>query len=374
MLAMIPRRLPLVTAAALFLSMIPTYAQTIAYDAPAVQPGNQNFTGNLGLDFDVSQPIVIQALGAFDSNGDGITGPVQVAIFNRDTTSQVTPAVTFAGNGTLVNEDRFLPLVPAVVLGPGHYSVVAVGFGAADLNGNSGCVGNAAASCFGGNTFKLSKENGDGLITFVGSGRFDGNATLDYPTTVDGGPSNRYLAGTFQFIAFQAEVGYAANLSAGQSVIDLTNTGATGGNDSTDFICADVYVFAQDQQLISCCACQLSPNDLQTLSVQADLISNTLTPGVPTGVTTMLLASTGTCDAASVTPTTLTTGLRAWGTTLHAAPGGKFAVTENAFSDVTLSTSELTKMTQLCGFIESNGSGFGICNTCTSGAAGASKR
>lgn len=53
-------------------------------------------------------------------------------------------------------------------------------------------------------------------------------------------------------------------------------------------ICANVYVLADDQQLIACCACPLTPNHLQTLSVKNDLVSNTLTPGIPTDVTSAL--------------------------------------------------------------------------------------
>jgi hypothetical protein len=177
------------------------------------------------------------------------------------------------------------------------------------------------------------------------------------------------------------QIRYAANLGAGQSVVNLTNAGTNGGDDTTDFICANVYVFAQDQQLISCCACPLSPNDLQTLSVQNDLINNTLTPGVPTGVTIGIVASddTGTpgCNAATVDPTKLVSGLRAWGTTLHAAPGGGFAVTETEFSQVGLSGgpgSEFAKMTSFCGFIQADGSKFGICGSCHPGAQGAQKQ
>jgi hypothetical protein len=48
-----------------------------------------------------------------------------------------------------------------------------------------------------------------------------------------------------------AQIRYAANLGAGQSVVNLTNAGTNGGNDATDYICANVYVFAQDKQLIS---------------------------------------------------------------------------------------------------------------------------
>jgi hypothetical protein len=176
----------------------------------------------------------------------------------------------------------------------------------------------------------------------------------------------------------QYQVRYAANLGAGASVIDLTNAGTVGGDDVNDLICANVYVFAQDQQLISCCACPLSPNDLQSLNVQTDLINNTLTPGVPTGVTIGLVATEDlqipaphTCNAAI--PDITVPGLRAWGTTLHAAPGGTFALTETEFSFAGLSIGEYAKMTSFCAFIQADGSGFGICNSCAPTAAGAAK-
>jgi hypothetical protein len=66
-------------AAAIALLTTVAHAQTIAYDVP-VQPGNQAFTGNLGLDFNVNQSIVLTGLVAFDSNGDGFVNSITVAI------------------------------------------------------------------------------------------------------------------------------------------------------------------------------------------------------------------------------------------------------------------------------------------------------
>jgi hypothetical protein len=175
--------------------------------------------------------------------------------------------------------------------------------------------------------------------------------------------------------AFQ--VRYYANLSAGDGALNLTNAGVMGGLDPGGDICANVYVFAQDQQLAACCACPLTPNHLRTLSVQKDLISNLLTPGVPTAITVAIattLETGGLCDGASVQASQLVPGLRAWGTTLHALPGGAYGITETEFSPVLLGASELTKLTQYCGFIEAIGSGYGICNSCRDGAAGAEKQ
>ena len=171
---------------------------------------------------------------------------------------------------------------------------------------------------------------------------------------------------------------YFANLSVGDGAVNMTNIGTLGGLDPGGDICANVYVFAQDQQLAACCACQLTPNHLVTLSVQKDLLSNLLTPGVPSAITVAVVSTaqtTGTCNASTITSNQLTPGLRAWGTTLHALPGGSgYTVSEAEFSPGLLSQSELTKITQYCGFIQAIGSGYGICNSCKNGAAGAQKQ
>jgi hypothetical protein len=173
--------------------------------------------------------------------------------------------------------------------------------------------------------------------------------------------------------AFQ--ISYAANLTVGLGNINITN--ASGGYEPSGDICVNVYAFAEDQQLIACCACLLTPNHLKTMAV-TDLLANTLTPGVPTGITIGLLATqdpTGAaCDAGNIGSSTLASGMRAWGTVIHQAPGGGYAVTENEFSKVALSPTELSKLGSLCGFIEADGSFFGICKSCSPGAAGATKQ
>jgi len=182
------------------------------------------------------------------------------------------------------------------------------------------------------------------------------------------------------------QVRYASNLAVGDSVINITNTGA---NSSRAFptqdggICVNAYAFSPDEQLISCCSCFVTPDGLASLSVRNDLISNTLTPGVPTGIVVKLLSSAGTgngCSAATVgtAPNTIVSGLAAWGTTIHplpvtpGTPATTFGVTETPFTPSTLSAAELTRITTLCGFIQTNGSGFGICKACRLGGLGAS--
>jgi hypothetical protein len=163
------------------------------------------------------------------------------------------------------------------------------------------------------------------------------------------------------------QVRYATNMGAAGAKINITNTGASGGN-----ICVNVYAFAPDEQLISCCTCNITPDGLSSIGVRASLTNDTLTGVVPTSVVIKLVASSGSaCNAAVVN--NLASGMLAWGTTTHilpvtpGSPATTFGVTETAFSPSTLSATELSRITALCGFIQTDGSGAGICGGCTLG-------
>jgi hypothetical protein len=175
------------------------------------------------------------------------------------------------------------------------------------------------------------------------------------------------------------QVHYFANLNQADSFINITNTGATNAN-----LCTNVYTFSPDEQEISCCSCVVTPNALVSLSVKNDLISNTLTPAIPTSVVVKLLASTGgACNAA--VPGALASGLLAWGSTYRQItktvttpspywwqpPTTTTTTTafmaETPFLPSTLSAGELARISAFCGNIQANGSGFGICRSCRLG-------
>jgi hypothetical protein len=103
--------------------------------------------------------------------------------------------VTLTGtSGTLAGNYRFAPLSTPLLLLPGFYSIVAVGFGASDRNGNESLAG-----------FTVMTDNGGGAISFVGTGRFNNLTTLAYPTNSSanqGFPNlspHPYAGGSFQF-------------------------------------------------------------------------------------------------------------------------------------------------------------------------------
>jgi hypothetical protein len=179
------------------------------------ETGNQGYTGNLGMDFDVLAPIYVTRVGAYDGRqevpvvgqlGDGVqpideVAPIvgdlvdsfliEVGIFDRNT--QTLVAGTFAtvtGLDPLDGKSRFVDIAD-VFLGAGQYSIVARGYSDANKNGNAGIGGTPP-----------SINDGGGLISFVGGARYglEGNV-FAFPTTLDGGPANRYDAGTFEFVA-----------------------------------------------------------------------------------------------------------------------------------------------------------------------------
>ncbi|MGD1093186.1 MAG: ice-binding family protein [Bryobacteraceae bacterium] len=228
------------------------------------------------------------------------------------------------------------------------------------------------------------------------------------------------------------QIGYAANLNIGDSVVNLSNDGANGGfrSGTTGNICVNVFTFDAQEEEIACCSCLVTPDGLNSLSAKSDLISNTLTPATPTSLVIKLVASTPGIDTtgnyticnpatAGATPGVIATtnGLLAWGTTLEPSSAtGTYGAVNVPFINGTLSTSlagvtstptgslvssslgagtatvtvtggqtivtfidtatassELAGLTRVCSFIQSTGTGFGICNSCRLGALGGAK-
>jgi len=171
-------------------------ATNIAYIVPAATVGLQTLPNPyaLGMDFNVVSTIVVTRLGAFDSGSDGInaSSTLTTQIFNRDGPSPTVVATTnfsSATPGELVGGSRFQTLATPIVLTNGSYSVVGYGYDGNNRNGNPGT----------GNVKTWTTDDGGGLLAFVGGGRFGPFAPGGFPTTLDGGPADRYAAGTFEY-------------------------------------------------------------------------------------------------------------------------------------------------------------------------------
>ena len=192
-------------------------------------------------------------------------------------------------------------------------------------------------------------------------------------TSLEGGTGNTATASVT--VGDVMQVGYISNLDAGDSFVNIMNTGQSGQN-----ICVNVYAFNAAEAMVSCCACLVSPNALVSLSARNDLINNSLVPAFPSSLTIHLIPTTAgpssSCNPASATTANISYGLRASNTTLHPNPTGTlgYRVTENNLSESALSPIELANLAQTCLFIEANGSGFGICNSCELGGLGAARQ
>ena len=168
--------------------------------------------------------------------------------------------------------------------------------------------------------------------------------------------------------AWQTSIGNLNGPSKSDGFISIFNSNA-------GYVNSQVYVFdAIDEQLVACCYCQLSPNQAATMSAVKMLTSNTLTPAKPTSVTVALVTTTTNYGPTTPAPT-FTTGIRGTRTSTHLAanyPGvaGNFA-TEAPLSAVSITAAQYAGWANTCGFINADGSGFGICGGCSTGASNA---
>jgi len=140
---------------------------------------------------------------------------------------------------------------------------------------------------------------------------------------------------------------------APDGTVQLTNTGTTGTAPVAANVWALIYVFYPDEEMAECCSCELTPNDLRTLSVNGDLTSNPLTSSPLTSGTITIISSS------STTPTKITPSgtIRAWGT--HILTTG---VTEEEFQTSNLGSAEGAQLQHECSAIQLDGSGHGICS------------
>ncbi len=186
-----------VAVLSVFTVAAPSAMAIVAYNVPAGTVGNQAFGGALGMDFTVNDSIIIDSLGVFDSGSNGLSTPITARIFDRTRPQVAIATLVFpAGSpGTLIDGSRFLDLTVPLQLPAGFQgTIVASGYNGAEPNGNQGSV-----------ALGLTTDNGGGLISFLPTTRF-GNDPNQFPFSGDGGPANRYAAGTFNFGASKATV------------------------------------------------------------------------------------------------------------------------------------------------------------------------
>ena len=321
--------------------------------------------------------------------------PSTIAIGGVSTLTFTISNVDFVTTQTNISFNDVLP--PGVVL--------------PTFSGPSNCIGATTATGQNNSVYHVGLSGGtlgpnaSCTISFQVSGTTPGELTntSGVISSTEGGNGNNATAvltvlttANFGVFSDAFQLGYAANLNIGDSVVNLTNAGYYGGSfgaGTTGNICVNAYVFDPQEEEIGCCACLVTPDGLNSLSVKSDLISKQpVTPAVPTSVVIKLVAtspaqmgaSSTVCNPSiagaavslvTPTPNTLAPGLTAWGSTLEpSASPGTYGPVNVPFLNKALSISEMTGLTSLCNFIQANGSGFGICKSCRLGALGGSKK
>jgi hypothetical protein len=132
----------------------------------------------------------------------------------------------------------------------------------------------------------------------------------------------------------------------------------------TGNICANIYVYAADQQLTTCCGCPVSGNGLVHESVRTDLLSNFLTRQEPNeGVIQIVsgLPTGGVCDPTDVDPFPLPE-IDSWLTHVQNKVGTAFPITEGRGDEELLSPQEFGTLEGDCASAIRLGSGFGVCH------------
>lgn len=198
------------------------------------------------------------------------------------------------------------------------------------------------------------------IATVDGTGLVSG---VDYGNTQLSASSNSINAGATVIVIPGADVTVSYFSSANtpgapDGTLRISPTMITNGS-----ICALVYVFAADQQLSECCGCAVSENGLLVLSLDSNLTANPLTGSfVQSGVVKVVpvdMRSDVNCDPSTGDPNY---GVQAWGTHIGPVGPNAWSVTESTASHSPLMTDDIQAMQSQCGFIQSNGSGSGICS------------
>ena len=171
---------------------------------------------------------------------------------------------------------------------------------------------------------------------------------------------------------------YSNNINplAADQVIRAINNGLLGTplTSPTGDICENVYVFDNNQEMIACCACRLTPNELSSAAVGAQLTNHALTGTAPVAGVVKIAFTTVPAGGCKAETAALTGAVANWaavfGTHLQAEPPSSptsLFVTESVKNPQTLGPDEAAFLPQACSFVRYLGSGNpGTCS-CTAG-------
>jgi hypothetical protein len=150
------------------------------------------------------------------------------------------------------------------------------------------------------------------------------------------------------------------------------------GYDAAKTLCADIYVFDAAEELIECCGCSLTADDMRLFDIDKDLTNNAFNGEVPSSGVIEVVSALPNLGASGCDPTGGNSlgnpqldnivpqqDLRAWAVHVQVPFTGKTTTTvsEEEFADAgTLNTNQLHFLEQTCFTNQSLGSGKGVCS------------
>ena len=162
---------------------------------------------------------------------------------------------------------------------------------------------------------------------------------------------------------------------AADQTIRLVNVGQFGTplSSPTGDICANVYVFDANQEMVACCSCRVTPNGLLSISVANSLTNNPVTSVVPVNGDIKII-STQASGTTACTPLTYNGGIAAslvgWASHIETSAGtasgtfisvGELLGWPGVPDAAGPNASEQTFLLQGCQFARYLGSGKGTC-------------
>ena len=171
-------------------------------------------------------------------------------------------------------------------------------------------------------------------------------------------------------------VSFYANNEGPGSIADqtlrLVNVGRLGTPLTTPVgdICANIYVFDNNQEMTACCSCRLKPNGLASASVAKQLTNNPLTPIIPNqGVIKILPIIAGTAPCSAIAPFASPDASLIDGFSTHVeVTGSARFITETRLPSSPLGKDEAAFLSNACFFVRYLGSSaYGTCGCSTPG-------
>ena len=156
--------------------------------AKAILPGIDNLSGGtidsngswtLGYEFNLSKTSVIDALGSYDQNGDGLNGRYDIGLW--DTSGNLLSTASVSGSGDpLVSSFRWADIAD-ITLGPGNYIVASAGAWSAN-----------------GDNYFYSGSYTTNVLTYV-IDKYIVGSSLQFPISSGGGVAPGWLGGNVSF-------------------------------------------------------------------------------------------------------------------------------------------------------------------------------